>query len=123
MRTENRLRRTVDFQRVRAEHRSWAHPLLVLFIRDRGDEGPPQVGIVVGRPAGNAVARNLVKRRIREVLRPLTSQIRSGCDLVVVARAPSRDASFQELTTALQTLIRRAHLLRDEPSEAPNDLD
>ena len=96
---------------------------MVLFSRNRGDEGPPQVGIVVGRPAGKAVARNLVKRRIREVLRPLVSQIRPGYDLVVVARAPSRDASFQELSTALQALIRRARLWRDELSEASNDAD
>src|SRR5437870_10888782 len=122
MRSENRLRRSVDFKQVRAQRRSWAHPLLVCLVRDRGGREPPRVGIVVGRPAGKAVTRNRVKRRIREVLRPLAGQMLPGYDMVIVARAPSGDASFQELSAALHSLVRRAQLLREQPREVLNQV-
>ena len=68
------------------------------------------------------MTRNRVKRRIREVLRPLAGQMLPGYDVVIVARAPSGDASFQELSVALHSLVRRAQLLREQPREVLNQV-
>ena len=41
----------------------------VLQARQRGDEGAVRVGFTVSRQVGNAVERNRVRRRLREIVR------------------------------------------------------
>jgi len=110
MRREIRLRRGADFERVRANRRSWAHPLLICTMKTRDDDGPSRIGIIVGRRVGNAVTRNRVKRRIREVGRALYAEIRTATDVVFIARPAAAQATFADVQAAFQTLIKRAHL-------------
>jgi len=107
MRREQRLRRGVDFERVRANRKSWAHPLLVCYERAREDSEPTRVGIVVGRRVGKAAIRNRVKRRIRETVRGLYPQLLSGFDLVVIARQPAAAAALTDLSGALESTLPR----------------
>lgn len=107
MRREQRLRRGVDFERVRANRRSWAHPLLVCYERSRGESEPTRVGIVVGRRVGKAATRNRIKRRIREAVRQLYPQLLPGYDLIVIARQPAASAALVDLCAALQSVLRR----------------
>jgi len=107
MRREQRLRRGVDFERVRANRKSWAHPLIVCYERVRSEPGPTRVGIVVGRRVGNAAVRNRVKRRIREAARSIYPQLDSGYDLIVIARQPAAAASLAELGDALRSVLPR----------------
>ena len=124
MRRELRLRRGVDFERVRANGKSWAHPLIVCYERARDDAAPARVGIVVGRRVGNAATRNRVKRRIREVARSIHPHLDSGCDLIVIARQPAADASLAQLTDALLTVLPRMRCgrgLRSVTLAVPHD--
>src|SRR5438093_652925 len=41
----------------------------VLQVRCRGDAGPPRFGFTVARTVGNAVERNRVRRRLKEMVR------------------------------------------------------
>ena len=78
--------------------------------------GPPElslpavrVGFTVSRKVGNAVARNRVRRRLREVARmEIPGQARADLDYVLVGRqaALARDfaALHQELFEALKRL-------------------
>ena len=69
----------------------------------------PRVGFTVSRKVGNAVARNRVRRRLREIARMVfPDQARPDLDYVLVGRqaALSRDfaAMRQELIEALKRL-------------------
>jgi ribonuclease P protein component len=70
------------------------------------------VGIIVGKRVGNAIVRNRIKRRIREATRALYDRLLPGYDIVYVARPPGATATFVELSAAVETLARRAQLLR-----------
>ena len=113
MKRAQRLRKAADFQRVRARRRSWAHPLLVLYAAENGTD-QSRVGIVAGRWVGTAVARNRVKRRIREIVRERFARIAPGYDLVWQARADVASADHDALVAAVEQLLRRARLLRQE---------
>ncbi len=110
MQRASRLRRSADFQRVRAAKRSWAHPLLVLYAAPN-DNLAPRVGISVGKRVGGAVVRNRVRRRVREAVRLRLPELRPGHDLVFIARPPSAEADWPTLRGATEGLLRRARVL------------
>ncbi len=65
---------------------------------------------VVSKRIGNAVARNKVKRRLREALR--SSSVKPGWDTVFIARTQVRSASYHDLKQAADNLLRRSSLIQ-----------
>jgi ribonuclease P protein component len=61
------------------------------------EHGTPRLGLSVSRKVGNAVARNAVRRRLREVFHSCIPEISGDLDLVVSARPAAADAGFEEL--------------------------
>lgn len=66
-------------------------------------------GISTGRRLGGAVQRNRVRRRLREIIRRCPNDTGHGWDILIVARPPAVDASFGELSSALERLL---HIVR-----------
>ncbi len=114
MRRKNRLRANADFERLRREGRTWAHPLLVLSVQPNGLEYS-RFGFAIGRRIGKAVDRNRIKRRMRESVRMRLKrcEIAAGWDVVFIARRPIRDASFHQVDEAIGLVLRRARLLSE----------
>lgn len=111
---EHRLRSNREFQRVYRVGRSWVHPLAALHLAPLS--GNQRFGVSVSKKVGNAVQRNRVRRRLREVIRAALPDLRTGFDAVIVARAAAVDAELEALTQAVTELFRRARLVR-EPGE------
>jgi ribonuclease P protein component len=107
-----RLSRSNDFQRVRRYGKSYAHPLIVL-IKLPNELGISRFGVAAGRAVGSAVKRNRAKRQLREALRARMPSILPGWDIVVIARRPIREVTYQQITTALDSLLSRANILQD----------
>jgi ribonuclease P protein component len=60
---------------------------LVLYWFDRDEEpGEPRLGLAVPKAAGNAVARNKIKRQLREVWRARLERVPAGRDYVLIAK-------------------------------------
>jgi ribonuclease P protein component len=79
-----RLRRRREFLEVQQRGRRVHSGELLVLALDSGGPGP-RIGITVSSKIGNAVARNRVKRWIREVWRSVATDLPS-VDLVVIAR-------------------------------------
>lgn len=60
-------------------------------------DAPSQVGFIVAKTVGNAVTRNLVKRRLREIVVETIKQHPQGVNVVVRALPVSANASFSDL--------------------------
>ena len=72
------------------------------------DQGAPRLGLAVAvRAAGGAVARNRLRRIIRESFR-LHREALPSLDLVVSARPQARAAAPEALRASLAALWRRA---------------
>ena len=76
-------------------------------------EPAARVGFAVSRAVGNSVARNRVKRRLRELTRARVGLLPPGSLLVVRALPASATASYAGLARDLDTALQRL----DVPSE------
>lgn len=65
-------------------------------------------GMSVKRALGNAVARNRIRRRIREIIRLHREEIAPGWDIVIHPRSSVASAPFAALTTEFIELLRTA---------------
>jgi len=83
----HRLSRSRDFDAVYRQGRSTSTRFLVLYWFDRDEEpGEPRLGLAVPKAAGNAVARNKIKRQLREVWRARLDRVPAGRDYVLIAK-------------------------------------
>lgn len=83
----HRLSRSRDFDAVYRQGRSTSTRFLVLYWFDRDeDPGEPRLGLAVPKAAGNAVARNKIKRQLREVWRARLESVPAGRDYVLIAK-------------------------------------
>jgi ribonuclease P protein component len=108
VRKQLRLRKRKDFDVVFQEGQVLANRLLVF--RSVPNQLPHnRYGFVTSKRVGKAVARNRVRRRLREAVRSLAA--RPGWDVVVSARARAAEADFHELKKAVVSLFDRAGIL------------
>jgi len=64
-----------------------------------------RVGLIVPRHRQSAVARNRLKRRLRELARLQLLPSRLPFDVVVRARAESYDSTFEQLSTDIRRVL------------------
>jgi ribonuclease P protein component len=99
------LRSREDFARIGAKGSSRADRLMVVRFVPNGRDHD-RFGISTGRRLGGAVQRNRLRRRLREILRRAPNESGHGWDILIVVRPPAAEASFDELRTALERLLR-----------------
>ncbi len=75
----------------------------VLLLQRTGST--PRLGITVSRKVGGAVARNLLKRRIREAFRRHESRASFGYDVIVIAKPGSGAVSMPAVSRALAEVV------------------
>ncbi len=69
--------------------------------------GTPRLGLSVSRRVGNAVTRNTVRRRLREVFHSALPEIPPDLDLVVSARPAAAEATVRELSEEFARSLRK----------------
>lgn len=65
----------------------------------------------VSRKVGNAVTRNRVRRRLREVFYSMHDELPAGLDLVVSARPACAEASFEDIEKAFVWALEKLNCL------------
>lgn len=111
-RDADRLTHAREFQAVFAGKMRKASGPLAVFVRPNALPHP-RLGLSIGRPVGNAVRRNALKRRLREAFRlgrhAYPAHAAGSYDVVVSARAhaPLRLAAYIELLTRLVDLAHK----------------
>ena len=78
-----------------------------------------RLGLAVSRKVGNAVVRNKIKRRLREIFRKQLKDRPLQYDFVVVARSASAEAEFADLQMGILKIFPR--LDKDEDTFNSNN--
>ncbi len=81
----------------------------VLLVRPRGDGDPAlRLGLTVSKKVGNAVVRNRMKRRFRELARKVLPEAGiAGADHVLIGRQGGIERDFGLLRSELERALRK----------------
>ena len=105
----DRLRQRADFLAAAAGAKAPV-AAFVLQARKRRENGSVRVGFTVSKKVGNAVERNRIRRRLREIVRLApAAQMRPGHDYVLIGRRPALSAPFQRMAEDFERALRRVH--------------
>ena len=108
-----RIRRRAEFDRVFKEGERVSGQGLACFILPRAEGEESRLGMAVSRKVGGAVARNRVRRRVREYFRLHRSAFARPVDLVVVAYKGAAEMSGQAVWREMSRMLTRKGILRD----------
>ncbi len=64
-----------------------------------------RLGLIVSKKVGNSVKRNRTKRVLREVFKNVFPGLKSGYDLVIIAKREVVERSFEELIKELDNSL------------------
>ncbi len=105
-----RILRSADFRVVYDNGFRLSGPLFAAFCLARTDSGEGagvRLGLTVPRAIGGAVARNRIKRRLREAFRKHRAEFGLQWDIVLNPRRAALNAPFAEIEKAFKRVIEK----------------
>ena len=110
------LKQNHEFRRLYNKGKSAVSPYFAVYCR-KNHRPMSRLGITTGVKLGNAVKRNRVRRRIRELYRTNEQNILCGYDIVVVARTRAIFAKYSDLEQSFRKLMKKLELTAPKQEE------
>jgi len=107
---KRKLSKTSEFKKVFSEGRRIEGKNLIIFTL-KSDYNFNRPGIIVKKETGKAVARNKIKRRLREAFRAINKKMSPGYDIIVLAKNNIRKSDYFEICHDLESLFYKGKLL------------
>ncbi|HZK22236.1 MAG TPA: ribonuclease P protein component [Oscillospiraceae bacterium] len=104
------LKRNCDFRRIYARGKSAVSPALVVYYMKNYTKGN-RVGFTTSKKIGNAVVRNRARRVLKEGLRSVMPDIKTGYDFVLVARNKTKYLKSTDIAATLAVLLKDKGLI------------
>jgi len=105
------LNKNFEFQRLYKRGVSAVGAYFVLYVRRNG-RNTNRLGITVSKKVGGAVQRNRAKRRLKELYRTNCHRLKSGYDIVFIARASAVTVEYEALKRAYFWAIRKTGIVK-----------
>ncbi len=119
-----RLRKHADYQRVyKAGRKQFGRQMAYFFaLRDadaaaRCETDGPRIGLTVPKALGKAVARNRIKRRLREAVRSALPALSAPVDVVLHPKRSVLDAEFALIQREVETIFRSVQAAIDKAAK------
>lgn len=101
-----RLRSRREFLIVQDTGMKVSADCVLALIKPNGKPGEAsRIGLTVSSKVGNAVVRNRVRRRLRELYRTRRDELPKGLDMVLIARNSAATAEWPVFVRAFERLI------------------
>ena len=107
-----RVRSRTDYLKVQRSGRKIRGRYFIL-LTSFNDLPITRFGITVSKRYGNAVKRNSIKRKVREIQRLNRRYILSGNDIVIIVRQKALEATFRQMEEEYLQLAHQAGLVEE----------
>ena len=111
MHREVRLKKDQDFTKVYRSGKSTGNKYLVLYYLLKDSRGPTQVGFSISKKVGKAVVRNKLKRRLKEIISSVHSNLKEGYSLVFVVRPGADQLEYKKLDELASDLLKKGAII------------
>lgn len=101
---KERLRKRSDFTKLSKDGRRF-HSEYFVVVCSRNGLGRSRLGVTISKRVGRAVARNRIKRLVREHFRHRKAVLKDNYDLNVIAKGGSSALLSQEMREALDAVV------------------
>ncbi|MBU0997523.1 MAG: ribonuclease P protein component [Firmicutes bacterium] len=103
-----RVKKSAEIEFIMKNKSSVGDGSFVIYKLVKKDETHFRFAISVPKKYGNAVERNLMKRRIREIVR--SNHFLDGLDFFIIVKPKAKELNFQEVKIDLEKLFARAKI-------------
>ena len=106
------LKKNYQFRYVYNRGKSLANRHLVVYVIKNGKHlDSNRFGVSVSKKVGKSVVRSRVTRLIKESYRLMEEDIKTGYDIVVIARVNAKDCTYAEVSKSLHHLLKKHGLI------------
>lgn len=110
----NRLKKNKDIQKVFEKGRIFKQDLLILKILPNDLDESRFAFVVSKKFSKKAVARNKIKRKLREAVYSNLKKIQKGADLIVIASPGLEAKDFKEIKEIISKLFKKAKIINNK---------
>ncbi len=110
MKKEYRIKKSSEIDAIFKKRQSKGDRFFAIYTFQDKNDTHFRFALSVGKKYGNAVERNLMKRRIRHIVQSFKEQF-ICMRFVVVIKPQSKALSFEEIQTKLHDLLKKLNLL------------
>ena len=106
------LKKNKEFKKVYENGKSYATRNLVIYCLNYEKGKKNRYGLSVSKKIGNAVVRNKLKRRLREIIREFEKEKEfKGYDVIFIARKPVVKIGYQNLRRDVKRLYKKMNII------------
>lgn len=86
---------------------------LVLFLK-KNNFGYNRYGFTAAKKIKKAVIRNIIRRRLKEIVRLNEYKLKEGYDIIFMARINASESDYRNLEKSFNKLVKRNNLLKGD---------
>lgn len=105
MKKEDRIKSKVEFDKFIKTTKYFKNSFFVVHYSSKKNDNN-RFGIAVGTSIGNAVIRNKLKRRTREIINEIRNLFKKDLDYIIIVRKQCLELTYQEMKENLINLIK-----------------
>lgn len=106
------LKKNKEFKKVYDNGKSYATRNLVIYCLNYEKGKKNRYGLSVSKKIGNAVVRNKLKRRLREIIKEFEKEKEfKGYDIIFIARKPVVQINYQYLKRDVKKLYKKMNII------------
>jgi len=114
MKKLNIVKENRNFNRIISNYKPYKSKYFYIYL-EKHTNNLYKFGFSVGKKNGNAVARNKIKRRLKNILDKNSYQNNFNC--IIICRRGVKDLSYDELKKDLNHIIEKLNLIKGETNE------
>ena len=110
------IKKNIEYKVVYNCNNSISDYNLVLFIKNN-NYGFNRFGFTAAKKIKKAVQRNIIRRRLKEIVRLNENNIKEGYDIILMARVNATDSDYKDLEKSFNKLIKRKNLWKGDKNK------